>query len=384
MSSEKDDLPISLRLPLTLIWVGIACAIIFIAGAKVDQQTQIMMAVIVVGMLFVLRWFDGSEIPRVVFLTLAGFLVVRYLIWRTMTTLTFHDTVSFSIAIALYLAELFGVLSFFLGIFVNIRPKRNAPEPLPEDTSIWPTVDVYIPTYDESIRVLENTVHAAVQMKYPKDRFKVFLLDDGGTVQKLNQSDPVKSKTAANRVRELKELCEATGATYRTREKNEHAKAGNLNAAFHETDGELILILDADHVPAQDFLVNTTGRFLTNPKLFLVQTPHFALNPDPIEKNLRTFAHMPSEQEMFYNQVQFGIDSWGSSSFCGSAAVLRRSCLEEVGGICGETITEDAETSIELHSRGYESEYFGRPMIAGLAPQTLQAFIVQRSRWAVG
>ena len=145
-----------------------------------------------------------------------------------------------------------------------------------------------------------------------------------------------------------------------------------------------MLILDADHVPTRDFLMNTAGRFLLDKNLFMVQTPHFAINPDPVERNLRTFGFMPSEQEMFYSGVQHGLDHWNASSFCGSAALLRRRCLEEIGGISGRTITEDAETALELHSRGYHSEYIGRPMIAGLAPTTIQAFITQRSRWAQG
>ena len=115
-----------------------------------------------------------------------------------------------------------------------------------------------------------------------------------------------------------------------------------------------------------------------------MQTPHFFLNPDPVERNLDTFDRMPSENEMFYSVIQKGLDGYNASFFCGSAAVLRRKHIMEIGGIQGETITEDAETALELHARGYHSAYVARPMVAGLSPETFSGFIVQRMRWAQG
>jgi cellulose synthase (UDP-forming) len=145
-----------------------------------------------------------------------------------------------------------------------------------------------------------------------------------------------------------------------------------------------VLILDADHVPTVDFLENTVGIFIDDAKMFLVQTPHFFINPDPVERNLKLFSRMPSENEMFYRAIQHGLDFWNASFFCGSAAVLRRKYLDEIGGISGESITEDAETALTLHGRGYHSAYIGRPMIAGLQPETYSGFVVQRVRWAQG
>jgi cellulose synthase (UDP-forming) len=182
----------------------------------------------------------------------------------------------------------------------------------------------------------------------------------------------------------MKALAESLGAIYLTRERNVSAKAGNLNAALEHTSGELIAIFDADHAPTHDFLRETVGHFAEDPRLFLVQTPHFFLNPDPIEKNLVTWARMPSENEMFYSVIQRGLDCWNAAFFCGSAAVLRRTALEEAGGFSGISITEDCETALDLHSRGWTSRFVDKPMIAGLQPETLAQFIGQRSRWCRG
>ena len=162
-------------------------------------------------------------------------------------------------------------------------------------------------------------------------KLNIYLLDDGGTEQKRTQSDPEARQEALSRNRELKYFCQNHGIQYLTRDKNKNAKAGNINSALPKTQGDLILILDADHVPSKNFLQNTVGPFLKDPKLFLVQTPHFFYNLDPVEKNLRTFNHIPGENEMFYRGVQPGLDFWNSSMFCGSAALLKRQYLEKVG-----------------------------------------------------
>ena len=174
------------------------------------------------------------------------------------------------------------------------------------------------------------------------------------------------------------------GAIYQTRARNEHAKAGNMNNALAHAKGDIVLVFDADHAPFRAFLQETVGFFLEDPKLFLVQTPHVFLNPDPIEKNLRTFHRMPSENEMFYSITQRGLDKWDASFFCGSAALLRRSALSETGGFSGVTITEDCETAFELHARGYHSVFVDKPLIAGLQPETFASFIGQRVRWCQG
>ena len=87
---------------------------------------------------------------------------------------------------------------------------------------------------------------------------------------------------------------------------------------------------------------------------------------------------------MFYGIIQRGLDKWNAAFFCGSAAVLRREALDDTDGFSGVSITEDCETAIELHARGWKSVYVDKPLIAGLQPATFASFIGQRSRWAQG
>jgi len=311
----------------------------------------------------------------------------RYFWWRATVTLNFDTFWNGFSSLTLFSAEVYSMGIFLLGAFIALRLIDRKHIPLTNfSIEELPTVDILIPTYNEPVSLIKTTVLAASIMNYPQDKLNIYILDDGGTVQKLNEKDLKKREENQKRAEALKKMVEEIGGNvhYITREKNEHAKAGNINSALKQTNGDLILILDCDHVPTQDFLSRTVGFFIDNPKLFLVQTPHKFYSPDPIEKNLRIFRQVPNESEMFYNFIQKGLDFWDASFFCGSAAVLRRKYLEEVGGIAGDTITEDAETALELHSKGYESYYYPKGMIYGLQPETFSDFIVQRSRWAQG
>ncbi len=364
---------------LSLLFVSI------LSATPLELDTQVLLASVTVIIFFVVNWIKPPSGPIRVFLfLLTVFTSTRYILWRASETLPTDDILPFVFGLVLFGAEIYGFVILLLSTFLSVDVFERSPQPAPVSIDKCPSVDVLIPTYNEDENLLEVTVRAATAINYPSDKLNIYVLDDGGTEQKCNQPDTEKAEAAIQRRIDLKKLCERTGATYLTREKNEHAKAGNINAALEHTHGELILILDADHVPTRDILTRTVGHFTKDEKLFLVQTPHFFLNPDPLERNLGTFNDMPSENEMFYNIIQKGLDGYNASFFCGSAAILRRKYILEIGGIQGDTITEDAETALELHSRGYRSAYVAQPMVAGLSPETFSGFIVQRMRWAQG
>lgn len=319
---------------------------------------------------------------RFIFILISAAISLRYLIWRTTQTLIFTGPFDFAGMVFLYFAEVYALLVHFIGMFVNIWPIDQKVVPLPDDLALFPTVDVFIPTYNESEEIVRLTATAATLIDYPKDKMNIYILNDGSTVAKRNDAEH--SSTAWDRHYRLRKIANELGVHYLTREQNDHAKAGNINHALKFSSGDLVLILDCDHVPTRDILKKTTGWFLRDKKLFLVQTPHFFINQTPVERSVEQFSNLPGENDMFYRVIHHGLDFWNSSYFCGSAAVLRRKFLEEVGGISGETITEDAETSLSLHNRGYSSVYIDRPMVCGLSPDSFDDYIVQRSRWAQG
>jgi len=347
-------------------------------------QAQLVLSFSVLGCMFFTMSRPDNKIFRMMTYGFVSVLAIRYGYWRTVDTLpSIYEPWNFIPAFILYLAEMYCLAMLFVSLFMLADPlKRNSPSvPAIDDL---PTVDVFVPTYNEEAELLALTLAAAKAMAYPKNKLNIYLLDDGGTDAKRNDRDPRKALAALHRHEQLKALCEAMDVTYHARKENSHAKAGNLNEGLKISSGELVVVFDADHAPVRDFLRETVGFFRETEKLFLVQTPHYFLNPDPLEKNLQTFARMPSENEMFYSILQRGLDKWDSSFFCGSAAVLSRKALETTNGFAGQSITEDCETALALHSQGWHSIYVDKPLIAGLQPETFVSFIGQRARWCQG
>ncbi|NTS33244.1 UDP-forming cellulose synthase catalytic subunit [Phyllobacterium sp. BT25] len=369
---------------IILMWLVTSISVLLLVTLPVNLQTQLIAGASVLFLMMVLKTLNAGGIWRLIALAFGTAIVMRYVYWRTTSTLPpVNQLENFVPGFLLYLAEIYSVMMLALSLFVVSMPLPHRTT-RPATKGELPSVDVFIPTYNEDIELLANTMAAAKAMDYPADKLTVWILDDGGTLQKRNADKIVESHIAEKRFKDLSELCEALGVHYLTREKNVHAKAGNLNNGLEHSTGELIAVFDADHAPTRDFLLETVGYFDEDEKLFLVQTPHFFLNPDPLERNLRTFEEMPSENEMFYGIIQRGLDKWNAAFFCGSAAVLRREALNVTGGFSGISITEDCETAIALHSKGWNSVYLDKPLIAGLQPATFASFIGQRSRWAQG
>jgi cellulose synthase (UDP-forming) len=367
-----------------ILWAAIAVCVIALITLPVSLQTQLIASISVVTFMAILKVLGADGRWRLVALAFGTAIVLRYVYWRTTETLPpVNQLENFIPGLLLYLAEVYSVMMLTLSFFIVATPLPSRPSRAKSLTH-FPSVDVFVPSYNEDPVLLANTLAAAKAMDYPAEKLQVWLLDDGGTLQKRNAVDMIEAENASSRNRELSQLCEQLGVRYLTRERNEHAKAGNLNNGLAHSDGELIAVFDADHAPARDFLLETVGYFDDDPKLFLVQTPHFFLNPDPLERNLRTFDTMPSENEMFYGIIQRGLDKWNASFFCGSAAVLSRRALQVTDGFSGISITEDCETALALHGAGWNSVYVDKPLIAGLQPATFASFIGQRSRWAQG
>jgi cellulose synthase (UDP-forming) len=251
-----------------------------------------------------------------------------------------------------------------IGTWWTILAHDDRPEPV--NATVWrnrlvagataPSIDVFVTAYGESPELVRTTVRAAHAMRLPH---RTWVLDDGN-------SD------------ELALICQQEGVGYLRRPNNDHAKAGNINAALARTSGEFVVILDADHVPVSRFLLEVLPHFV-DPKVAFVQSPQHYSN----KVNLVSTGSAEA-QRIFYELVCPGKNHFNAAFCVGTNVMFRRTALDELGGIHTGSNSEDIWTSVRLHQRGWKSTYVPHVLATGLAPDTLDAYLKQQMRWASG
>jgi len=358
---------------LRLIFLVLGAGIFyFLAVLPLTWPQQAVCGLLTLLLALAVARSSDSYLITLTLMMMSLFCTFRYGYWRIAGTVQFFKdpanhwgALDAFFIICLILAEVYAFFILFLGYFQTIWPLRRAPVALPDDEDLWPHVDVLIPTYNEPLDVVRNTALGALNLDWPAEKLHVYILDDG-------------------KRKEFEQFAFEAGLGYKTRSDNKHAKAGNINTALKSMTAPYVAIFDCDHVPTRSFLQMTMGWFLRDKKLAMLQTPHHFYSPDPFERNLQQFRIIPNEGELFYGIVQDGNDFWNATFFCGSCAVLRRTALDEIGGIAVETVTEDAHTSLRMQMNGWGTAYINIPQAAGLATERLSAHVGQRIRWARG
>jgi cellulose synthase (UDP-forming) len=218
------------------------------------------------------------------------------------------------------------------------------------------TVDVFLPTYNEPIELIERTLRAVLAIHHPHT---TYIIDDG----------------ADDRVRSL---ANAHGAKYIRRNDTQDHKAGNINNAIQHSSGELVVIFDIDHIPQPGFLDHVIP-FFDDPEIGVVQVSldHYNTNENFIA------AASGRMSDEFFAATMNGMSRMGCAVVFGSNAIFRRSALLSLGGY-RPGLAEDLNTSIHLHANGWKSAYLPLVVAKGLVPADLDAFFKQQFKWARG
>lgn len=196
----------------------------------------------------------------------------------------------------------------------------------------------------------------------------------------------------------------------RVKPEDHHNKAGNINNVLFnaDTDGKLILFLDADmqvrenfllrviplmleemsadaadHVLPEDLLDPELGMAHGNKEWRINRDVAFVQAPQRFH-NLDANDYMAHRNAVFYDGICTGRDGFGLTPFVGTNACWRREVLAEIGGFVYGSVTEDTLTSNEVHNRGYVSKYASEDLAWGEAPVSVAAAMLQRQRWAKG
>jgi cellulose synthase (UDP-forming) len=298
------------------------------------------------------------------FIGLAILIQILYIIWRLLFTIPTNSWIGIVFGILLFLAEVFALIQSTTHRLMFLKDYEPPSSDLTQFAKL-PTVDILIATYNEPVDVLRTTVAAAVSQDYPRDKFTVYVCDDGSR-------------------EEVQQLAHEYDAVWVTRKEHIHAKAGNLNHCLENyARSELFVVFDADMIAKSIFLKRTVGYFIDS-EMALVQAPQVFYNPDPFQNNLQLYNVIPNEQDFFMREVLTRRGMFNAVLNVGSNAVFRRSAIEAIGMIPVGTITEDMATSMLLQAKGYKTIFVNENLAMGLAPENFSDYVKQRDRWCRG
>eukprot|EP00897_Mesotaenium_endlicherianum_P001849 jgi/Mesen1/1692/ME000137S00606 len=298
-----------------------------------------------------------------------------YIIVRYFQEFTFVGLLYYAMEVLFFLNTLPFMMEMCSPPRVRQQRRVRLDQPLPR-------ISIFVCCCNEAHDVIQDTVVAAAHQDYPSDRYRVWVLDDGG-------DDNLKAWVEGMGVEEGGGRLIRYVRRKKPKGKSHHFKAGNINnglrllaeeAAAAEALGgerdEFVLLLDADMIPSTSILTRMLPH-LENDNVAFVQCPQRFYNlPDGDSLHNSAFD--------FYDLILPRRDARDSAQCVGTGAVFRISCLEENGGFTTGSITEDFDTALHLHARGYKSVYVGERLQMGLAPWSLDAFVKQHQRWALG
>ncbi len=244
---------------------------------------------------------------------------------------------------------------------------RRLRRPRPPEASRWPRVALQVPTYNEPVEVVAQTLHALARVDYGE--LLVQVVDN-------NTPDPAVW-------RPLEDLCRRLGPRFQFIHLEDWPgyKAGALNEATRRlpADVEVVGIVDADYLVEPGFLKATVPYFADDDVAF-VQTP----------QDYRDWADDDYLRALYYSYRYFFAVTMPARAnrnaiiFAGTMGLIRRTELEAIGGWNPEIVTEDAEASLRMLGRGRRGVYVPTPWGRGMMPLSFDGLKKQRFRWALG
>ena len=135
-----------------------------------------------------------------------------------------------------------------------------------------PKVDVCIMTCGEDVNIVIHTIAAAAALDYPSDRFEVFLLDDGKSVELRDAVEKFNIKQGKVAAKHVRYLSRETPPGVPT-----HYKAGNQNFGIQETKNlsgaDFMATLDVDMIPQSNWLQAMLPHLLLDEKVAIATPP---------------------------------------------------------------------------------------------------------------
>ncbi|MFB8791210.1 MAG: glycosyltransferase family 2 protein [Potamolinea sp.] len=232
-----------------------------------------------------------------------------------------------------------------------------------EGDSDLPKVSILIPAKNESV-VLPDLVHNLFHLNYPSTYLDIWIVDDEST----DETPQILRKLQT----------QFTGLQIHRRE-SKGGKSGSLNAVFPFTQGEIVLVCDADAQLPANFLLQTVPLFQKK-AIGAVQVRKVIANVDTNFLTRCQQMEMCCDSFLQTHRIAVG----GMSELRGNGMLVRRELLEKCNGWNEDTVTDDLDLCFKLYLAGAEIEFVTLPSIQEEGVITWHQIWHQRRRWAEG
>jgi cellulose synthase/poly-beta-1,6-N-acetylglucosamine synthase-like glycosyltransferase len=254
-------------------------------------------------------------------------------------------------------------------VLVALHPLRRGR--LGADAVATPRVAIIVPAWNEAA-VIVRTVDQLLDLDYPSDRFRVYVVDDGsddGTpalVRGLADAHP-------GRVFHLR------------RENGGQGKAHTINYGLRTVQAEdwfeAVLVIDADVLFTRDSLRRMTNH-LADPDVGAV-TGYIkeGTRPGNFLNRFVAFEYVTAQAGARRAQNILG----ATACLAGGAQLIRRESLESIGGAINiETLAEDTVTTLMIQLGGERVVFEPQAIVWAEEPSELGGLWKQRVRWGRG
>jgi len=260
---------------------------------------------------------------------------------------------------------LLGVYAVHVWMLTVLALRRKRP-PAVSYPSVWPSVSVHIPVYNEKA-VASRLLDSVLAFDYPRDKLKVVVIDDSddGTTELLQSYE-----------RRYPGLVKVVH-----RDQRAGFKAGALQTALANSRSELLAFFDADQVPPPDFLRRMVPYLCCNDAIAFAQGRPSYL-PDANSWVARALTLGMDSFAFVDQEARFSADLL--THFGGGGGVFRRDAILDVGGWTSDTLAEDLDLSIRLRLGGWRYIYDESVRCPGEIPTSFPILRRQQFRWASG
>ena len=266
--------------------------------------------------------------------------------------------------ISSYIIYVFLFCSLYFEVFLLLtyieKKKYIKTEYLEKKNEYWPSVDIVVPCFNESNTIIA-TINSLLNLDYPKDKFKVVVIDDGSTDDSLKTLQIFKGNSQVQ-----------------IHHKENGGKFTALNFAIENSQADLFGCLDADSFVDKDALKNMMPYF-ENPKIMAVVPSIKVHAPGNVLQKMQKIEY---GWGIFVRKVLTYLNALHVTP--GPFTIFRRKIFENVGKYKHAHHTEDLEMALRLQKHHYKIANSHRSIVYTVTPKTIKTLYKQRRRWSYG